>query len=247
MPCKEAKARKLLRDSKAKIVNHEPFTIRLLFRCENKTQPIILGVDSGSEDVGLSAVSKDKELYSAEVKIRGSEIVKLLSERRQYRRSRRNRNTRYREQVENVYRILPVSKLIVEVASFDIQKIKNPNISGTDYQEGEMYGWNAREYVLWRDKHQCQGRSKCKNKILITHHIESRQTGGNAPNNLITLCKECHDDYHAGKLIKEFKRGQSFRHEVFMGIMRIDNNLEKSHRVDALCITGNVEVERSNE
>ena len=54
-------------------------------------------------------------------------------------------------------RILPVSKIIVEVASFDIQKIKNPTIHGTDYQQGEQFDfWNVREYVLFRDGHICQ-------------------------------------------------------------------------------------------
>jgi N6-L-threonylcarbamoyladenine synthase len=97
------------------------------------------------------------------------------------------------------------------------------------------------------------------------HHIESRKTGGDAPNNLITLCEECHNDYHLGKLNLNLKRGQSFKDAIFMGIMRwsfynrlkelyqnvkitygyitkntrITNNLPKEHRVDALCITGN--------
>jgi len=119
--------------------------------------------------------------------------------------------------------------------------------------------------VLFRDGHKCQGKKGCKNEILNVHHIESRKTGGNAPNNLITLCKECHEAYHKGDLKIEFKRGQSFRDAAFMGIMRwtfyyrlkeqysnvnmtygyitketrIQNNLPKEHRIDALCITGN--------
>jgi len=168
-------------------------------------------------------------------------------------------------------KILPISKIIIEVASFDIQKIKNPDIEGEQYQQGEQLGfWNVREYVLWRDGYKCQGKKGCKNKILNVHHIESRKTGGNSPSNLITLCESCHKDYHAGKLKLNLKRGQSFKDAAFMGIMRwtfynrlkeiysnvkitygyitkntrIQNNLPKEHRIDALCISGNPNVKR---
>lgn len=117
-----------------------------------------------------------------------------------------------------------MSKIIVETASFDIQKIKNPDVKSTDYQQGEQLGfWNVREYVLFRDGHKCQCcKGKSKDKILNVHHIESRQTGGNAPNNLITLCETCHTGYHKGtvKLPAKIKRGMKFKDAAFMGIMR---------------------------
>lgn len=170
--------------------------------------------------------------------------------RRQLRRSRRSRKTRYRPArfdnrkrkegwlapsirqkigshltvVANVCKILPINQIIVETASFDIQKIKNPDIQGTEYQQGEqMDFWNVREYVFFRDGHTCQcckGRSK--DKILNVHHIESRKIGGNAPNNLITLCETCHKGYHNGTVIlpKNIKRGMQFKDAAFMGIMR---------------------------
>ena len=126
--------------------------------------------------------------------------------------------------VENVMKILPVTKIIVETASFDIQKIKNPEIEGVGYQHGEQLDfWNVREYVLFRDGHTCQCcKGKSKDNILNVHHIESRKTGGNAPNNLITLCETCHKAYHKGiiTLPKEIHRGVRFRDAAFMGIMR---------------------------
>ena len=110
-------------------------------------------------------------------------------------------------------------------------------------------------------------KGKSKDKILNVHHIESRKTGGNAPNNLVTLCETCHKDYHKGKikLPKTIKRGMSFKDATFMGIMRwslyeklktlypnvsltygyitkntrIKNNLPKDHYIDARCISGN--------
>ena len=94
----------------------------------------------------------------------------------------------------------------------------------TDSHSGEQLGfWNVREYVLFRDGYQCQCcKGKSKDKILNVHHIESRKTGGNAPNNLITLCETCHTGYHKGivELPKTIKRGRKFKDATFMGIMR---------------------------
>jgi len=297
MPTTPCKARKLLKQGKAKVVKREPFTIQLLYATGETKQDITLGVDAGSKIIGLSATTDKQELFSAEVELR-NDIVDLLSTRREFRRTRRNR-LRYRKprflnrvysknkgwlapSIENkiqthlkiiskIHEILPISKIIIEVASFDIQKIKNPDIEGEQYQQGEQLGfWNVREYVLWRDGYKCQGKKGCKNKILNVHHIESRKTGGNSPSNLITLCESCHKDYHDGKLKLNLKRGQSFKDAAFMGIMRwtfynrlkelypnvkmtygyitkntrIQNNLPKEHRIDALCITGNPQVKR---
>ena len=294
MPCNPTKARKLLKQNKAKVLRTEPFTIQLLYGSSGYKQNITLGIDAGSKHVGLSATTTNRELYAADVELR-NDIVELLSTRREARSARRNRKTRYRKPrfnnrrrhdgwlapsirtkvdthlkvVEDVYKILPVTKIIVEVASFDIQKIKNPGISGTEYQQGpQLDFWNVREYVLFRDGHICQCcKGKSKDKILNVHHIESRKTGGDAPNNLITLCETCHKGYHNGtvKLPKFIKRGMSFKDATFMGIMRwafynklketypdviltygyitknvrIINNLPKEHYVDARCISGN--------
>lgn len=288
-----AKVRVLLKQGKAKVVNNCPFTIQLLYSSTNYTQPVTLGVDAGSKHIGLSATTEDRELYAADVELR-NDIVKLLAARRASRCSRRNRKTRYRKPrfnnrkrdkgwlapsirekigthlkvVDDTCKLLPVSKIIVETASFNIQKIKNPDVKSTDYQQGEQLGfWNVREYVLFRDGHKCQCcKGKSKDKILNVHHIESRQTGGNAPNNLITLCETCHTGYHKGtvKLPAKIKRGMKFKDAAFMGIMRwafcgelkkrypdvsltygyitkktrIENGLPKEHYVDARCISG---------
>ena len=123
--------------------------------------------------------------------------------------------------------------------------------------------------MLFRSDHTCQCcKGKSKDARLNVHHIESRKTGGNAPNNLITLCETCHKAYHQGKidLPKHIKRGMVLRDAAFMGIMRwafynqlkckygnmvsmtfgyitknirIKNNLSKTHYVDARCISGN--------
>ena len=243
------KVRVLLKHGKAKVVQRCPFTIQLQYESTTHTQKINLGIDAGSKTIGVSATTDSKVLYESEVVLR-NDIVELLSGRRALRNSRRNRKTRYRKPrfdnrkkpdgwlapsirqkiethvtvVENVIKILPVTKIIVETASFDIQKIKNPGIEGVEYQHGDQLDfWNVREYVLFRDGHTCQCcKGKSKDNILNVHHIESRKTGGNAPNNLITLCETCHKAYHKGiiTLPKEIHRGMRFRDAAFMGIMR---------------------------
>jgi len=297
-----AKVRVLLKSGKAKVVKKCPFTIQLLYDSTNHTQKVTLGVDSGSRHIGISATTKDKVLFESDIELR-NDIVDLLSARRELRRSRRNRKNRYRKprfdnrkrkdgwlapsvqqkvdshltMIEKVRKILPISDIVAEVASFDIQKIKNPSINGTEYQQGaQLDFWNVREYVLFRDGHTCQCcKGKSKDKILNVHHIESRKTGGDAPNNLITLCETCHTGYHKGtvKLPKTIHRGMSFRDATFMGIMRwafynklkeiypnvsltygyitkhtrIENDLPKDHYIDARCISGNPKAVSSGE
>jgi|GEM_PF-658403 len=94
MPTTPRKARTLLKEGKAKVVKRTPFTIQLIYATGEAKQEIALGVDIGYENIGLSAKTNKKEVYSAEVKLR-TDIVKLNSERRQYRRARRNRKTGY--------------------------------------------------------------------------------------------------------------------------------------------------------
>lgn len=248
---RHGKVRRMLKSGLAKVVNRCPFTIQLMYRSTNYTQEIRLGVDSGSKHIGTSATTPKVVLYESDVELR-TDIVDLLSTRRENRRTRRNRKTRYRKPrflnrtaskksgwlapsvkqkvnshlavVGKVCKMLPISKITAEVASFDIQKIKTPDVSGTDYQQGEQLGfWNVREYVLFRDNHTCQCcKGKSKDKILNVHHIESRKTGGSSPDNLITLCETCHKGYHKGTvtLPKTIRRGMSFRDATFMGIMR---------------------------
>lgn len=221
MPCKPSKARKLLKQGKARVIKREPFTIQLLFGSSGYKQKVTLGIDTGSKYIGLSASTISNELFSANIQLR-NDISDLLTSRKQTRRARRNR-LRYRKArflnrvgtknkgwlapsiehkiqthlniVEKVNKLIPISKTIVETANFDIQKLKNPMINSIEYQQGEQLGfWNVREYVLFRDNHLCQYcKGKSKDNILEIHHIVFKSHGGtDAPSNLITLCSKCH-------------------------------------------------------
>lgn len=286
------KVRRMLKNSLAHVVCHIPFTIQLDYETTDFTQSVTLGIDTGSKHIRVSATTKEKELYAADVELR-NDIVEKLSTRREQRRTHRNRlrhrKSRFNNRVsfknkgwlapsvenkvhthmfvvKNVCKILPVSNIVVETASFDTQKIKHPDIQGEEYQQGGQLGfWNVREYVLWRDGHECQYcHGKSKDPVLNVHHLESRKTGGDTPSNLITLCETCHKTYHHGEFELKIKRGKPLRDAAFMSIMRwsfykrlkkeypnvsmtfgyitkntrITNNLPKEHYVDARCISG---------
>lgn len=257
MPCPPRKARILLKEGKAKVLHRTPFTIQLLYGSYGYRQPVALGVDAGSKTVGLSVSTETTELFAAELKPR-NDIVNNLSTRREFRRTRRNRKTRYRQPrfnnrvhskhkgwlapsvetkiqehitvIKCVCAILPISKIVVETAEFDLQMLKaiadgKPAPQGEDYQKGEMLGYyNVRQYVLHRDGYAC---SHCgahgDNVKLHVHHLESRKTGGNAPDNQITLCDNCHKKYHKGEIamaVLKKRKHQSTRDATFMGIMR---------------------------
>lgn len=240
---RHGKVRRMLRDGLAHVARLAPFTIQLDYTSGKEVQEVSLGIDAGSKHIGVSATTKQRELLAIQVEER-DDIVKLIADRREARRTRRNRKTRYRAarfdnrsrkkgwmppSIENkiqthekiirlVHAILPIKKTTIEVAQFDLQKIKNPNISGVEYQQGEqLESYNVREYIIARDKHMCQYcKGKSKDPILNVHHIETRKTGGNAPNNLITLCKTCHDAYHDHEIDLNIKRGISLRDAAFM-------------------------------
>ena len=301
MPCSPVKARKLLQAKKAIVKRTEPFTIQLKVASGENRQPITLGVDPGYTYVGLSASTEKAELYAAEVELR-PDVSKLLAQRHELRRARRGRKKRYRparfnnrvrsknkgwlapsvehklastlSRIEAVTRILPITTIIVEEAPFDIQRLQNPSISGKEYQEGaQLDFYNVREYVLWRDQYTCQHcHGKSKEPRLHVHHIESRLTGGNAPNNLVLLCDTCHQAMHAGKFKLDIKRGQSFKDASYMNItrntliqrlqaaypqleLRISYgyltkrsrdkyHIGKTHHDDAFCIAGNMTATR---
>ena len=291
MPCQPRQARLLLKEGKAKVVKMVPFTIRLLYGSSGYTQEVSLGIDAGTHHIGVSATTEQRVFFEAEVLPR-TDMQGVLATRRQFRRARRNRNMRYRKKrflnrkrpqgwlspsvqhkvdchlktIRLVHQILPVSRTTIEGAQFDLQKIRHPEVEGKEYQEGPQLGfWNVREYVLFRDKHCCQWcLGKSKDPIFNVHHIESRKTGGDSPDNLITLCETCHDQIHRTHQEHTIERqSRGFRDATHMGMIRwrmyeqakamypnvhltygyitkhtrITHHLEKLHLIDARCIS----------
>src|SRR2546421_5792095 len=220
MPCQPRKARLLLAEGKAKVVKMVPFTLQLLYGSSGYKEEVSLGIDAGTQHIGVSATTEQVVLFEAEVQLR-TDIQELLATRSQFRRARRSRKTRYRQcrfrhrkkrsgwlapsvqhkveahlkTIRLVQSILPLHRTTIEVAQFDLQKIRHPEIEGKDYQQGPQLGfWNVREYVLARDRHVCQWcQGKSKDPVLTVHHIESRKTGGERPAKLLKTSERCPD------------------------------------------------------
>lgn len=247
MPCSPRKARLLLSNGQAKVIKRTPFTIKLLYGSSGYKQEVVVGMDTGSKVIGCAVTSNGVVVYQSEVEVR-QDVSKKMQQRAMYRRTRRNRKLRYRaarwlnranskrdnrlapsllskvhshlRERNFVQSILPISKWKVELASFDIHKISNPNI--VDYQEGKQLGfYNVKQFVLHRDNHECQAKRKvAHSKKLHVHHIVFRSNGGtNTPDNLITLCESCHDDLHKGKFELKVRKSKT-KHATEIGIVK---------------------------
>lgn len=168
---RHGKVKHLLRSGKAKVIRRCPFTIKLLYESTTYTQPLTLGVDTGSSILG-TAVSKDNGdiVYMSKVKIR-NDITKKMTQRASYRRNRRVRKTRYRKcrflnrknskkvnrfsptmiskfhshikEIEYIKSILPITKLVLECGQFDTHLMKNPMLANKKYKHwGYQQGTN---------------------------------------------------------------------------------------------------------
>lgn len=289
------KVRRLLRDNKAKVVKRCPFTIQLLYDTGDITQPVTLGVDTGIAHIGMCASTESKVLYQSET-LQRKDVSDNLKTRREFRHSRRNRTTRYRQprflnrvkpkhkgwlapsveqlitvhlnEIRFVYGILPITKIRVETAEFDIHKIKDPSVSGIGYQFGEKHGFeqNTRNYVLFRDNHKCRFCGHTNGKLYVCA-AEGKPTV--APEDLYTFCEGCYKDLCKGVI--KIPKKRYFAPPTKMGIMR-DTLLKrareqfsipieqttgaetklaretygivKSHMNDAYCIAGNVKAKK---
>lgn len=230
MPCHPARARDLLRKGKAAVFKRQPFTIILNERVGGDVQPMDTRIDPGSKTTGIAVVvhgkKQDRCVWAAHLVHRGTTIKSALDSRRAIRRGRRNRNTRYRQprflnrvrqlkwlppsimsRVHNVdtwmrriRKIAPISAAQVETVRFDTHLMAKPDVSGMDYQRGELFGYELREYLLYRHNHTCvycQGLSK--DPILEVEHTMPRCLGGtNRVGNLAVSCQTCNS--HKGGL-----------------------------------------------
>ena len=254
MPTTPARARKMLRDGKAKCIRRTPFTIKLLYETTSYTQSITLGVDTGSSHVGSAAVdSAGSVVYLSETEIR-NDITDKMKQRSKYRRNRRNRKTRYRKsrwlnrknsikkdrfsptmtskinshlkEISFVKSLLPIANVILETGTFDPHALKNPDVLKNKwlYQRGANYGFaNTKVFVLNRDSYTCQNcKGKTKDSRLEVHHIVFRSNGGSDESeNLMTLCKTCHDKVHSGVIkLKGGKSKGQLKHATQMNSIR---------------------------
>ena len=186
-----------------------------------ETQPVAIKLDPGAKTTGIAIVRVSPiahhVLHLSEITHRGAAIKDSLLQRRAFRRNRRSRKTRYRparfdnrtkpkgwlppslqSRVDNVMswvgryrRWCPISEIVVETVRFDTQLLINPEISGVDYQNGTLAGYELREYLLEKFNRQC---AYCggKNMPLEIDQVQPRSRGGtDKASNLVMACHDC--------------------------------------------------------
>jgi 5-methylcytosine-specific restriction endonuclease McrA len=216
MPTTPRRARILLKTRRARVVSREPFTIQLRFETTTYTQSVTVGVDTGSQMVGLAATANREVVFQAEMRLR-TDISRKLMQRRQYRRTRRSRKTRYRaarwanrrrspgwlppslraraeatvKAVRLVARVLPIRQINVEIGSFDTQKMQKPEILGGSYQQGQLQGYLLREYLLAKWQRQCAYCHTSGVPLQVEHLIPKSRGGSDRASNLVIACEPC--------------------------------------------------------
>ncbi|MEG4290406.1 RNA-guided endonuclease IscB [Microcoleus sp. C2C3] len=216
-PCKPSLARKLLKVGKAKVFRLYPFTILLKKEVTEDPQPVTLKIDPGSKVTGLAIILDSSLIWVAELAHRGQAIKTSLESRRSLRHGRRSRHTRYRQArflnrtkpkvwlaqglrhrvettltwVNKLSKLAPVKTIFQELVRFDLQKIENPEISGVEYQQGVLAGYEVREYLLNKWERRCAYCS-AENIPLQVEHIHPKASGGtNRISNLCLACEPC--------------------------------------------------------
>jgi 5-methylcytosine-specific restriction endonuclease McrA len=221
-PTHPARARRLLTEGKAAVFRRYPFTI-ILQRVviDAQPDPLRLKIDPGSKTTGLAIVHErsGSVVWAAELSHRGQQIRDRLSGRRAIRRSRRQRHTRYRparfvnrrrptgwlppslaSRVQNVLtwvnrlrRLCPVGALSQELVRFDTQLMQNAEIAGVEYQQGELVGYEVREYLLEKWGCACAYCGAEGVPLEVEHIVPRIRGGSNRVSNLTIACHPCNE------------------------------------------------------
>ncbi|NGX57732.1 MAG: CRISPR-associated endonuclease Cas9 [Chlamydiae bacterium] len=262
MPCKPSRARELLSKGKAAVIRRYPFTIILFAREEGAMQETELKVDPGSRISGIALVAKFKQgrkvIWASNLHHRGLAVRNALDSRRALRRGRRFRNTRYRKprfdnrtrpkgwlppslqsRVGNVHqwakklqRFVPISSIAVETVRFDTQKMQNPEISGIQYQQGVLLGYEIREYLLEKWGRTCAYCDAKDVRLEIDHIVPKSRGGVSAVSNLTICCRPCNEK-KSNQSVQEFLKSKP-------GVL---SKFQKKNRL-SLCDTAAVNATR---
>jgi 5-methylcytosine-specific restriction endonuclease McrA len=236
-PVSPARVRELLTKQKAAVFRMYPFTIILKHAVSNPVlKPLTIKLDPGSKFTGIAVLDAENVIWVAELEYRGWQIKDSLESRRSLRRSRRHRKTRYRRArfnnrkrkegwlapslmhrvltvetwVKRLCRYAPITQIAIELVKFDTQKIQNPEVDGVEYQQGELAGYEVREYLLEKWGRKCAYCDK-EGVPLQIEHIHSRAKGGsNRVSNLTLSCERCNIKKET-KSIDEFLKKDNSR------------------------------------
>lgn len=233
MPCHPARARTLLAKGKAAVFRRYPFTIILKHRAGGELQPTAAKFDPGAKTTGMAVTVTGEKMtrvvWAAQLEHRGFRIKKLLTQRSGVRRSRRHRKTRYRKprflnrtrprgwlppslqsRVDNLaswatklQQFSPVSSFSMELVRFDMQKLEHPEISGVEYQQGELFGYEVREYLLEKYNRTCVYCGAQQVPLQVEHLLPRSRGGSNRVSNLAMACRPCNQKKGA-QTVSEF-------------------------------------------
>src|SRR5919202_1498850 len=234
-PTHPARARRLLKSGRASVFRRYPFTIIWHdSEVENsQTQEYRVKIDPGAKTTGLAILKNNMVVWAAELTHRGFAIRHSLTTRRQIRRSRRSRKTRYRaarfnnrrrpagwlapslnSRVENILtwvrrlrRFCPLTAISQELVRFDLQKMQNLEISGVMYQQGELAGYEVREYLLTKFERRCVYCGASDIQLEIEHVVPRSKGGSNRVSNLAIACHPC-NQVKGNQDIKDFLSGK---------------------------------------
>jgi len=220
-PCHEARARKLMGAGRAVVWKRYPFTIRLNDRtaAESVTHPHRLKLDPGSKITGMAVLSErtGRVVFAAELTHRSHGIHEAMLQRLAKRRGRRNRHTRYRPArflnrrrpkgwltpcmrhrvqttltwVGRMTRLCPITAVSMELVRFDTQLMQNAEISGVEYQQGELAGYEVREYLLEKWGRKCAYCGAANAPLQVEHLVPRIRGGSNRVSNLTLSCESC--------------------------------------------------------
>ncbi|MEC4894699.1 MAG: RNA-guided endonuclease IscB [Oscillatoria sp. PMC 1051.18] len=233
-PVHPGTARHLLNAGEAAVFRRFPFTIILKESCpDTPVQDLELKLDPGSKVTGIAIKQGNKVIFGAELQHRGQQIKDALLSRRQLRRGRRNRKTRYRQPrflnrtrpdgwlapslkhrvlttltwVRKFIRLAPISSIAQELVRFDLQLMQNPEISGIEYQQGELQGYEVREYLLEKWNRKC-AYCGAENVPMEVEHIQPRSRGGSdRVSNLALACNPCNQS-KGNQDVRDFLSGK---------------------------------------
>ena len=207
----------MLNNGKAAVFKRYPFTLILKVEVTATQKPITLKIDPGSRTSGIALVQGEDVIFGAELTHRGQTIKSSLESRRSLRRNRRNRHTRYRQArflnrarpkgwlapslqhrvettltwVTKLMKLAPIASIVQELVRFDLQQLENPEISGIEYQQGVLCGYEVREYLLNKWDRKCAYCGVTNTPLQVEHIHPKAKSGSNRISNLCLACEKC--------------------------------------------------------
>jgi 5-methylcytosine-specific restriction endonuclease McrA len=261
-PVHPGRARILLSTGKAAVYRRFPFTIILKAAVENpKLEPLRIKIDPGANTTGIAIVNdaSGEVLFAADLHHRGFAISASLTRRRSLRRCRRQRHTRYRKprfnnrlthkkgwlppslqsRISNVMtwvgrlrRACPIAAISMELVKFDTQLMEHAEISGVEYQQGTLQGYEVREYLLEKWGRQCAYCDAKEVPLQIEHVYPRSRYGESRVGGLTLACASCNDK-KGTREITEFLKNDPVRLARILAQMQ--RPLKDAAAVNATC------------